>query len=66
MGNTLPVIDLSRFVSHQSLPLDSLAISVATKIQQTKLKIALIIDEYFNIVSYLSEIFLMQVDRGWS
>ena len=46
--------------------LRSLAILVATKIQQTKKKIALSIYDYFKIVSYLSEQFLMQFDLGWS
>ena len=64
MGNTLPVIALHRFETHQSLPSGSLAILVVTKIQQTKMKIALIIGDYFKIVSYLSELFLMQLNRG--
>ena len=46
--------------------LSSLAILVVTKIQQTKMKIALLIGDYFKIVSYLSELFLMQFDRDWS
>ena len=46
--------------------LRSLAILMATKIQKTKKKIALSIGDYFKIVSYLSEQFLMQFDWGWS
>ncbi len=65
-GNTLPAIALCRLKTHQSLSSDSLAILVATKIQKTKLKIALLIGDYFKIVSYLSEQFLMQFDWGWS
>jgi hypothetical protein len=61
-----PYLSLRRLplVSHQSLPSGSLAILVATKIQQTKNKIALVIGDYFKIVSYLSELFLMQFDQG--
>ena len=42
-SDTIPVFALCRFVSHQSLPSASLAILVATKIQQTKLKIAVVV-----------------------
>ena len=65
-ADTLPVIALLAACNTPKPTLRSLAILVATKIQQMKKKIALLIGDYFKIVSYLSEQFLMQFDWGWS
>ena len=46
-GLTGPVAAARPYLAHQSLTLRSLAILVATKIQQTKRKEALSIDDYF-------------------